>query len=54
LYACGEDDLGFDRLEIFADADLGKVIFLEADFGKDFMANDLFIYLFSCNELLVG
>jgi len=34
LYACGEDDLGFDRLEIFADADFGKHISLDADFGK--------------------
>jgi hypothetical protein len=51
LYACIEDDLGFDRLEIFAEADLDKNIFLEADFGKDFLANDIFF--FSCNELLV-
>jgi hypothetical protein len=40
LCACGEDDLGFDRLEIFGEADFGKYIFLEADFGKDSMAND--------------
>ncbi len=32
----------------------GKDIFSEADFGKDFMANDFFMIFFSCNELLVG
>jgi hypothetical protein len=32
----------------------GKDIFFEADFGKDFMANDFFMIFFSCNELLVG